>query len=69
MRNIITSLVFILTTATSLLAQNIDAISERIDLQRQEFPQEKIHVMTDHGDYLAGDTIWLRAWVVDAASH
>ena len=69
MRNIITSLVFILTAATSLFAQNIDAISARIDLQRQEFPQEKIHVMTDHGDYLAGDTIWLRAWVVDAASH
>ena len=69
MRNIIISLVFILTAATSLLAQDIEAISDRIDLQRQEYPQEKIHVMTDHSDYLAGDTIWLRAWVVDAASH
>ena len=69
MRHIITSLVFILTAATSLLAQDIDAIAARIDLQRQEFPQEKIHLMTDRSDYLAGDTIWLRAWVVDAASH
>ena len=58
-----------LTAASSLLAQDIDAISARIDLQRQEFPQEKIHIMTDRGDYLAGDTIWLRAWVVDAATH
>ena len=69
MKNIILSLVVALTAATSLLAQDIDAISARIDLQRNEFPQEKIHVMTDHGNYLAGDTIWLRAWVVDAASH
>ncbi len=69
MRSLILSLLLLLTAASSLLAQDIDAISARIDLQRQEFPQEKIHVMTDHGDYLAGDTIWLRAWVVDAASH
>jgi len=69
MRNLILSLILMLTAASSLLAQDIDAISARIDLQRQEFPQEKIHVMTDHSDYLAGDTIWLRAWVVDAASH
>ncbi len=66
---IIISLVLILTAAASLLAQDIDAISARIDLQRTEFPQEKIHVMTDQGNYLVGDTIWLRAWVVDAATH
>ncbi|MBR5171539.1 MAG: hypothetical protein IKW85_13410 [Muribaculaceae bacterium] len=34
-----------------------------------EVPQEKIHVMTSQGSYLAGDTIWPRAWVVDAATH
>ena len=50
-------------------AQDIQAIADRIDEQRYEFPQEKIHVMTDRGCYLAGDTIWLRAWVVDASSH
>ena len=50
-------------------AQDVQAIAERLDLQRYEFPQEKIHVMTDRGAYLAGDTLWLRAWVVDAATH
>ena len=50
-------------------AQNVQAIAERLDLQRYEFPQEKIHVMTDRGAYLAGDTLRLRAWVVDAATH
>ena len=50
-------------------AQDVQAIAERLDLQRYEFPQEKIHVMTDRGSYMIGDTIRLRAWVVDAATH
>ena len=29
----------------------------------------KIHVMTDKSSYATGDTIWLRAFVVDAATH
>ena len=50
-------------------AQAFEAISQRLNQQRYEFPQEKIHLMTDRSQYLAGDTLWLRAWVVDAASH
>lgn len=50
-------------------AQDVRVIADRLDLQRYNFPQEKIHVMTDRGAYLAGDTLWLRAWVVDAATH
>ena len=26
-------------------------------------------MLTDRGSYMAGDTIWLRAWVVDATTH
>lgn len=69
MRNLFIALTFMFIAVTSLPAQDIEAVASRIDLQRNEFPQEKIHVMTDRGNYLAGDTIWLRAWVVDAASH
>lgn len=50
-------------------AIDVGRIAQLLDLQRYEFPQEKIHVMTDRGRYLAGDTIRLRAWVVDAATH
>ena len=32
-------------------------------------PQEKIYVHTDRGDYAAGDSIWFRIFVVDAASN
>ena len=51
------------------MAQNSDSIAARLDTQRYYFPQEKIHVTTDQTRYVAGDTVWLRAWVVDAASH
>ena len=54
--------------AVGARAQDVQAIAERLDLQRYEFPQEKIHVMTDRGSYMSGDTIRLRAWV-DAATH
>lgn len=42
---------------------------ERIDIQRSIFPQEKFHVVTDRDIYCGGDTIWLRAFVVDADTH
>ena len=34
-----------------------------------EFPQEKAYVMTDKANYIGGDTIWFRGFVLDAASH
>ena len=36
--------------------------------QIRTFPQEKIHVTTDRDAYIAGDTVWLRAHCVDAAT-
>ncbi|MDE5871283.1 MAG: hypothetical protein K2H22_05040, partial [Muribaculaceae bacterium] len=42
---------------------------DRINHQRNIYPQEKIHVVTDRDIYCGGDTIWLRAFVVDADSH
>lgn len=62
-------LLICLFSAISMSAQSYEALAERIEQQRYEFPQEKIHVMTDRGSYLAGDTIWLRAWIVDAMTH
>lgn len=47
----------------------IDTLAARLDMQRYLYPQEKIHVTTDKEQYMAGDTIWLRAFVVDASSH
>lgn len=50
-------------------AQVADTVSARLDYQRWIFPQEKIHVTTDKPYYTAGDTIWMRVFVIDAANH
>ncbi len=75
-RNIIQRLIFAAitiaaTTPTAMSAEGsipFDTIKARLDYQRYVFPQEKIHVTTDQGRYVTGDTIWLRAWVTDAAT-
>ena len=46
-----------------------ESLVKRFDAQRLEYPQEKIYVHTDRSYYMGGDTIWLRAHMVDAASH
>ena len=45
-----------------------DSIAARLRLQQYYFPQEKIHVTTDKARYMSGDTVWLRAFVVNAAT-
>lgn len=62
-------LLLMLMGGMSVLADDFDVISERLALQRYNFPQEKLHITTDKSRYMAGDTIWLRAFVVNAATH
>ena len=45
------------------------SVLDRLDIQRSIYPQEKLHVVTDRELYCGGDTIWLRAFVVDADTH
>lgn len=55
----------------SCMAQSslVDSIQDRFKDQLMLFPQEKLHLHTDKSVYIAGDTIWFRAHVVDAATH
>ncbi len=62
-------LVLALMNAVGVLADDFETIGERLALQRYNFPQEKLHITTDKSRYMAGDTIWLRAFVVNAATH
>lgn len=47
----------------------IDSINARFARQVELFPQEKMYIQTDRSDYLPGDSIWLKAYVVDAMKH
>ena len=65
-------IIILLFAALALSAQGqaiSDTLSARLDMQRYVYPQEKIHLTTDKSSYVSGDTLWLRAWVVDAATH
>ena len=59
----------ILASTVIAEAWEVDSLASRLDMQRYLYPQEKIHVSTDKEHYMAGDTIWLRAFVADAATN
>lgn len=46
-----------------------DSIVSRIIEQVLLYPQDKVHLHTDKPVYIAGETVWFRAWVTDAVLH
>ena len=48
---------------------DVDSLGARMQRQRDMYPQEKFHVMTDRETFFGGDTIWARMFVIDAVTH
>lgn len=46
-----------------------DSICSCLLEQVKQFPQEKVHVHTDRSTFMAGETMWWRAFLVDAVSN
>lgn len=46
-----------------------DSIFSRTVKQALLLPQEKVYLHTDRNSYIAGETIWIRAYVVDGITH
>lgn len=46
-----------------------DSVQRMIADQVVLFPQEKLYVQTDRSTFVAGETLWFRAFLVDAALH
>lgn len=69
MKKYLSALILSILFFVSGFSQDFDAMKQNLDWQVYNYPQEKIHVMTDKPCYITGDTIWLRAFVVDAATH
>ena len=65
------SCIMLIACHTAVFAENnaTDSLGHHLQRQRQLFPQEKIYLHTDRSSYAAGDTIWFRAHLVDAATH
>jgi hypothetical protein len=61
MKKLFFLLVFILLTASSMTGQN--KIREALDTLEKFFPQEKIYILYNKAEYLAGETIWFSSMV------
>ena len=48
---------------------SLDSIFSRMEQQAMLYPSEKVYLHTDRSVYMAGDDVWLRAYVVDAITH
>ena len=60
---------FLIMSLVCCRAQDFAHYKQNLDWQVYNYPQEKIHVMTDKPYYITGDTIWFRAFVVNAVNH
>ena len=71
MKSLIIILLLFLLPASLLAQQEIspDTITKRLLRQTIIYPQENIYTQTDKGDYVAGDTLWFRTYVVNAISR
>lgn len=48
---------------------SLDTIFSRIQRQMCIYPQEKLYLHTDRPIYVAADTAWMKAYIIDAMTH
>ena len=53
----------------SVAVPDTDSLAAHVSEYLTEAPQEKIYIQTDKPYYMAGDTVWFRAHLVDAATN
>lgn len=63
------SIIFLLSIAGSICAQNPEEVTDRLLEQLTRYPHEKIHVQTDKPAYLSGERVWFRSHLVEATTN
>ena len=62
-------LVFLAWTSSVAHGQTGLPVYDRLVQQREAYPLERVYVHTDAEDYLQGDRIWLKAYLMDERVH
>ena len=62
-------ILFGLMSCLALRAQTGLSVYDRLAAQQEAFPLERVYVHTDAEDYLQGDRIWLKAYLMDEVDH
>ena len=47
----------------------VDTLFSRMEKQAILYPMEKVHLHTDRSTYVAGENIWIKAYVVDGITN
>ena len=65
MKNIYISLLFIIFSFT-MQAQTlpVDSLFSRMEQQALLYPSERLYLHTDRSSYIAGEKVWIKAYVV-----
>ena len=61
--------VLLLLSCLTASGQSGIPLYDRLQEQREAYPQERVYVHTDAEDYLQGDRIWLKAYLMDEVDH
>lgn len=71
MKNLMAAIFLCLMGIMNVYSQSdsLSQIGDYILDYYQKVPMEKIHIHTDRSCYASGDTIWFRAYLVDAATN
>jgi len=59
----------VLSEAQNDVSLSFDSIMSDMSNQLSRYPQEKIHLQIDKSYYLAGETLWFRAFLVNSCFH
>jgi TonB-dependent SusC/RagA subfamily outer membrane receptor len=65
---LLTGLLF-LSLTTVILPDKPERIARLLETFYENFPQQKIYLSLDKPAYMAGQTIWYKAYVLDATTH
>ncbi len=57
------------TTADSSIPPPLIKATEALEVLNTDYRQQKIFLHTDKDEYLAGETIWMKAYVINADTH
>lgn len=57
------------TQSDEPIATNETVLAQAIPTGKITYAAEKVYLQTDRAQYVAGDTLWFKAWLVDASRH
>ena len=68
-RNVVWLLAFCWCCVVNAQQLSPDTVISRLWQQIHLFPQEKLYLHTDRNEYVAGEKIWIKAYIVNATTH